>query len=398
MKVLMLLESDYPPDIRVQNETKVLVNEGYGVTLLCLTKQKQRVGTSEIDGVEVHRFYLPQFFYKSKVAQIKFPFYNWFWKSRVYSFLKTTNQKFDCIHVHDLTLLNTGLVIKKKLGVPLITDLHENYPYLIKNAKHTQKGLGKWLSDYKSWITYEQNNIGKSDYVLTVVEEMKNRLLQFDPRPERHFVYQNVVALSNIPETVCTDVESNEFKIVYAGGLTPQRGVQYVIEAIAVLNKRGVECKLVICGSGNYLEYLKKQVVNLNLQKEIEFKGHVSQEQVFREIEKGSATVIPHLRSIQNDCSSPNKLFQYMALGKPVFVSNCKSLARIVKEYECGLSYQFDDSTELANSVEKIINDKSLQLKMGVNALKAVKEKFNVDEEGKNITKLYEILASNVAR
>jgi len=61
--------------------------------------------------------------------------------------------------------------------------------------------------------------------------------------------------------------------------------------------------------------------------------------------------IIPHLKSEQTDNSSPNKLYEYMYLMKPIVASNCNSVKRIVEEGQSGIIYQHESPRDLADKL-----------------------------------------------
>jgi glycosyltransferase involved in cell wall biosynthesis len=397
MTILMLLESDFPPDIRVENEIEALVNEGHVIYLVCPTRSGKKSVEVLESGITVYRRNLPKLLYKSKVGQLKFPFYDWYWRWLIGWSLKRIQPQIDLIHAHDLSLLNAAIWTKKKINTTILMDLHENYPYLIKNAKHTQKGLGKWLSDYKQWIEFEKVTIPQADYVVCVVEEMKERMLQFDPRPNRYFVYQNVVNSESILPYEVKPAE-NELKMIYVGGITPSRGIKTVIEAISKLKKRGEKVLFNIYGQGSYVEELMDFAEEKGVENKVVFHGNIPQEDVFEKIQEHDVAIIPHYKSVQNDCSSPNKLFQYLSTGTPVITSDCNSLERIVTKHDVGLVYSNNDSNELAEILVEAKENSDDLIEKGKNGYDLVIEKFNTDNEGEILIKMYASIAKDLEK
>ena len=393
----MLLESDFPPDIRVENEISALSKAGHTVFVICTTKNNRPSREQLGANTTVLRSTLPTFIYKSKVGQLKFPLYHLYWKYIIKKHLKEISVEIDVIHAHDLSLASVAVWLKYKFQKMLILDLHENYPYLIKDAKHTQKGLGKWLSDYKYWIKFERKIVTHADYIICVVDEMRKRMLEFDVRPHNYFVYQNVVNSSEILNYVSKSVHK-PLKLVYVGGITPTRGIQTVIKAISLLKDKEESIEFNIYGSGSYLNTLKKMVIHLNVQNKVIFHGNIPQEEVFKRIRENDLAIIPHLKSIQNDCSSPNKLFQYLSVGVPVVVSNCLSLERIVTQNNMGIIYKDTDEQSLAKVLKHIISFPEEILEMGKNGHRAVYSKFNTQVEGDKLVDFYKIVQYELAK
>ncbi len=82
MKIGMILESEFPPDPRVENEAVSLIENGNEVYLLCLSFSKNN-REEKIKGICVNRYYLKrQYYNKLRVAMLDFPIYNMMWENR----------------------------------------------------------------------------------------------------------------------------------------------------------------------------------------------------------------------------------------------------------------------------------------------------------------------------
>lgn len=390
--VLMLLDGSFPPDIRVENEIKVLKSQGYSIILCCTTKGAESI-VEDWNGVRVYRAPISKFIYKSMVGALKFPFYYNFWDRFIKLVLKTENN-IDVIHAHDLIMVPVAQKLARKTGSKLVFDFHENYPYLIRDAKHTQSRLGKYLSDYKKWERIEKKVVLDADCIITVVEEMKQRIIDLGAEPSKVHVYQNVLDLNSVPENFkLNNSPVDVFDLVYVGGITPARGLSTVIEAITYLsNNEKLRFKLTVFGTGSFEEDLQTLARKKEVFEFIDFRGWVKQSDVFNFISKGSATIIPHYRSVQNDCSSPNKLYQYMFVGKPVISSDCESLERVINSINSGLIYKDTSAKDLSLKIKQLMNDNELQLSLGQNGRKAVLDKYNTAIEKKQLIKAYSTL------
>lgn len=78
-----------------------------------------------------------------------------------------------------------------------------------------------------------------------------------------------------------------------------------------------------------------------------------------------------------------------MLLKKPVVVSSCKPLKRVVEETGGGLVFQAGDASSLAETVVQL-QDTQLRHNLGEAGYRAVKEKYNWSETSKILTGVYE--------
>ena len=123
-KILMLLQSTFPPDIRVEREITTLDTSGYKVGLLCNQYEKEKAHS--FPGCEIFR--IKAYFNSIRLNKIlNFPL---FLNPRFIIKIIMVYYKFqpDIIHAHDLPMVPLALFIKKIFNIPVIFDIHESYP------------------------------------------------------------------------------------------------------------------------------------------------------------------------------------------------------------------------------------------------------------------------------
>lgn len=385
MKILMLLEADFPPDIRVENEILALTSAGNEVHLACYT----RTGKPEKDTygkAVIYRKKISSFIYKSSVGCLKFPFYFNFWRKFLIEIASKT--VFDAVHVHDLPLSLLGVEMKKAFGIPLVIDLHENWPSLIKTSKHTQTLPGRFLSPYKKWVKYEKKMLSNADRIITVIEEARERVINLGSDPGKVIIISNTINTDTLKINPGTRNEK-EFTLFYGGGINHHRGLQVVLEAVRILLDSEMPIRFLVVGDGSYRKELEKLVDRLDIRSLVSFTGKKSFIEMLEILSTSDAAIIPHLRTANNDASSPNKLYQYMCFEKPVITSDCLSLKRIITETGAGFVYKDDSPEDLAKLLIKIKSDKSLLEKAGRNGKKAVIEKYNWNNDSQRLINMY---------
>ncbi len=385
----MVLDHEFPPDIRVENEIYSLKKAGHEAHLACFTKQNKPL-YEETDKLLIHRRKLTDFIYKSSVGCLKFPFYFNFWRTFVRDLFK--HNDFDAIHIHDLPLAQIGYEIKQEFKIPFILDLHENWPAFVSAAAHTNTLLGKFLSPVNLWDSYERKMLKKADYIIAIVEEMKERLIAQGADGEKVFVVPNTVRLDEYQE-VKELPDNNYVTLLYSGGIENQRGLQIAIEGLPAAIHQCSNLRLWIVGKGSYEHKLRKKAEELNVLKNIVFWGWQKPDMMFKLIQKADIAIIPYIRTVQTDCSSPNKLFQYMYAKKPILSSNCTSIERILKETEGGICYHHNDPADFANKALVLAKDHSLRVKLGENGYNAVIKKYNWDYTATGLTEIYKKIA-----
>lgn len=383
----MLLDHVFPPDTRVENEIKSLAEAGHEVHIACFHKEGKLL-LEKTQHCTIHRFPISKYVFKSSVGVLKFPFYFNYWRKIVEGLYK--NEKFEAIHVHDLPLAKIGYEAKCKYGSHFTLDLHENWPVLLQLSTHTNTFLGKLLSSNSQWIRYEKRMCELADKVVVVVDEAKTRICNLGIQPEKVVVVSNTLNLDQFDPIERKEFKTDKFRMLYVGGINYHRGIQVVIQAIALLKKRGVEVLFDLVGDGSYLSEIKKLIDELKVQDNVTVHGFKHFTQIVDLYESANVALIPHVKSGHTDNTIPHKIFQYMYAQIPMIVSNCDPLVRIVSETKSGISYRFDHPEELAGIIAVLhghpekLNDYIQQ------GRQAVIDKYNWKVDGEKLVKLYE--------
>lgn len=387
----MVLETEFPPDVRVENEMLALTEAGHEVHLACSTR-KNRPEKEAFGKSIIHRKKITSFIYKSSVGCLKFPFYFNFWRNFIFTIC--ARERYDVIHIHDLPLSQIGVDVKRKFNTRLVIDLHENWPALIKIAPHTQTVLGKLLSSNKQWVDYEREMLPEADKVITIIEEARDRVISLGIESCKISMVSNTINFENLSiqaEKKTTDT----LTIFYGGAINRHRGLQLVLKAIKMCDLKNIKIIFWIVGYGSFRKELEKISLQLKIDSRVLFLGHKPFNEMLEILAESDAAIIPHLRTENNDASSPNKLYQYMYLNKPIISSDCTSLKRIINETHTGFIYKNDSPEELFQLLERLSVDRRLLDEIDSNGRKAVMEKYNWNIDKQRLIEAYGGLAEN---
>jgi glycosyltransferase involved in cell wall biosynthesis len=385
MKILMVLDHEFPPDIRVENEIASLHSAGHEVHIACFTRKRGRF-LELTDNCIIHRKKISAFLYKSSVACLTLPFYFAFWRKFVKDIL--TQYPFDAVHIHDLPLARIGFEMNRRHGIKFVLDLHENWPAFVAAADHTNTVTGKIVSPVRLWISYEHKMVKNADRVVAVVEEMRDRLTANGGDPDKIIVVPNTIRIGEYPETITVPEEDNII-LLYSGGIDNQRGLHIPIEAMPQIIREQPNIRLWLVGKGSFENKLKERAEQLKISGHVVFWGWQDPEVMYKLIQQAHIAIIPYLRTVQTDCSSPNKLFQYMYAGKPVLASNCTSVKRILEETKSGRWYEHNVPFDFSAKAIELARNTSERIQMGKNGRASVMKKYNWDRTVESLIKIY---------
>ncbi len=388
MKILMVLENEFPFDERVEKEALSLIKSGHEVHLLCATL-KNKPSYEDYNGIILHRVSSSVFYYKkARIACLTLPFYFQFWNKAVSNIL--SKEKFEAIHVHDLPLAKVGIKMSKKFSLKLIMDFHENYPYMLKEEEYTKGLQGRILSPIFFWEKYERRVLNNVDYVVCVCQEMKERMQKITFRP-KFTILDNTVDISRWPSFIEKEKNNECWKTIYVGGFTAKRGIEVAIKGIALFNKLNKgEASLDLYGSGKqaYIDSLLDLAKKEGVADYVNFKGYINLPNDAQDLCKYDVGLIPHLKNTHTDNTSPNKIFQYYYYKLPVLCSDCNYLIRLVEETKGGLIYKNTSPDDFAEKL-KIMSDANKRFNWGESAYKSIVSKYNWGKSAEALCGMY---------
>jgi len=383
----MVLDREFPPDIRVENEIDALVGAGHSVHIACYTR-KNKPALEITEKITIHRKSISSFIYKSSVASLTLPFYCRFWKKFLVRILNTHH--FDVLHIHDLPLVGLGVRLKKLFNIKLVADLHENWPAFLDISRHSTTVTGRIVSPIFLWRRFEKKVLMHADAVVVVVDEARQRLADLGIDKKKVVVVSNTINLNELKQ-LPPEIKHTETILYYAGGINYHRGLQNVIQAIS--KSGNPRLKFMILGDGSYKGELVNLVEKLALTQQVIFCGYQPFTRVMEMLSESDYALIPHLKTEHTDSTIPHKLFQYMYLQKPVIASDCLPIKRIVEETGAGVIYPSDNInylSELLNQLETLN-----YTGMAVKGKNAVIEKYNWNVDSEVLLNLYKVIFSS---
>lgn len=384
----MVLQSDYPPDVRLLKEIKSLTNNGYTVYLLCNNNNKSPK-TERIDNANVIRinklFFIPQ---KMRLLFNIPLFFNPVW---IYGIVRTCiKYKINYIHVHDLPLAPAAILAGKLLNKPVIYDMHENYPAAMEIWY--KKNLYYFL--FKNPVFAKRLDsfcMRHADKLIAIIDERKKDLETIFKTDKIHIV-SNTIDLERFwsfkIDRDIVEAHSKEYTILYIGFFSSERGLDTVLEGMPILIDRIPDIKLLLVGKGKDTPHLKSLVKKISEQ-HIEIVDWVPFDKVPSYIKSASVCVDPRPSNKANDSTISHKIFQYMAMEKPIVTSDSVPFSRIITECRCGEIFKSNSSVDFADSVMKIYQS---GIRYGENGKKAVQEKYNWQKTTKELLKVYSTL------
>ena len=147
------------------------------------------------------------------------------------------------------------------------------------------------------------------------------------------------------------------FLVLFAGTAWPHKGLPDLVEALRTLRSGSVG--LVIAGSLNRsLEELLERSGDL-----ITYVGVRPHSEMPRLLAACDAVCLPQRDTPEARAQIPAKVFEAMAMAKPVIATPASDLPEILRH--CGILVPFGDSQALAGAVRKLQGDRALGRSLG---------------------------------
>ncbi|MFK8162628.1 MAG: glycosyltransferase family 4 protein [Lewinella sp.] len=395
----MILDNEFTGDMRVENEVASLVNARFKVSVLCLTHGEKPV-REDFCGATIIRKPLTKFIKEKTKPFIDTPLdlYSRFWRKWIEAFIQ--EEKIDVLHAHDLYMLPAVLSYKEKAksSIPIVADLHENYPAALENYQWSSTFPGNQIVSIPRWRKAEIRWLQQVDHVVTVIEEATERYLKLG-LPENkisvvaNYVNEDFFMLPKEEEVAeIRDRFKDEFVVSYVGGFDAHRGLEEVVAAIPMVRSAIPHIKLVLVGDGANRSSLEAMSEQLGVDDKISFEGWQLPAKIPAYLGASDVCLIPHVKTEHTDNTIPHKLFQYMLLGKPIITSDCAPLKRILQDSETGHAYPSGDSAALAELLKEMYAAPQQMALMGEKGKTSVLSTYNWEATAGNLVDLYNSL------
>lgn len=177
----------------------------------------------------------------------------------------------------------------------------------------------------------------------------------------------------------------NEKTILFCGTALPHKGIEELIRAIDSLNKKKIQILIV----GKMTKYLKD--IMINKKPNIRYIGLLPHSNMPEILATSDLVVLPQRKEHFTQAQVPGKIFEAMAMAKPIIATNVSDLAEILKG--CGWIIEPENPKELAKTIEYVLDNPAEAEKIGKKARQRCIEKYSWDAMDKilmNIFKKYE--------
>jgi len=351
-RVAMVTFSPFPFDPRPRRAVEALVGEGASVDLICLggdEAPKREI----LNGVNVRRLAMKH----ERRGKLEYGYrYGAFIlvSSAIFA-IRSLARRYDLVYVHNMPdILVLSALIPKALGAKVVLDLHDPMPELmmtIFNSTSDSKSVGM-MKRLEKW------SIARTDLVVTASVTFK-RIFS-----SRSCSAEKIAVVMNSPDgrifpfypvkvgSPASQDRKERFVIMYHGSIVERNGLGVAIDALAQVREAIPAAELRIYGARTaFLDRVMEMARSKNLQDAVHYLGPKMLEDLVGEIEKCDIGIIPNQRNAFTDINTPTRIFEYLALGKPVIAPATLGIQDYFKP-DSLLFFEAGNAGDLARQIE----------------------------------------------
>lgn len=270
-------------------------------------------------------------------------------------------ERIDLVHSHLYHANLYGRLAARKAGVPAVASVHNTYT---RHKLHRQ--LVNWY-------------LGRhTAAIIAGSEEIKRDVVRYDHVPESLVeIIPNSVDLTRSHSTLSREqarerlgVPENAIVLGTVGRLEEQKGHRYLIEALALLRKRGMDAILLLVGEGREGPALTALTASLGVEQQVMFLGTRSDlGDLFRAMD---LFVMPSLWE-----GLSLAMLSAMAAGLPVVATSVGGVQQVLGSDEYGFSVPPGDAAVLASRIEGCFANPEEMVRMGKKGQRRVRENYS---------------------
>ncbi len=265
-----------------------------------------------------------------------------------------------------------ALALRDAAGLPVVYEVRGFWEdtWLSRHAANAELRLS---DRYVRTRALETHCMTEADLVVTLGEAMREEIVARGVPAANVIIVPNGVSeefLRPLPDGAALraslGVKPGEYLVGLVSSLVAHEGIGTLLEAVKILNDRGVSARALIVGDGPERTALQRRAADLGL--DAIFTGRVPSAKVRDYHAALDVFVVPRTPDRVCQLVTPLKPVEAMASGLPVVVSDVRALAEIVRDRETGVLSPPLDAGELADRLQQLLASPDLRAKLGANA------------------------------
>ncbi|MDO8847901.1 MAG: glycosyltransferase family 4 protein [Coriobacteriia bacterium] len=378
LRVTMLLASPVTFDARVLREATALADAGADVVIACLVTELQ---PETVGGIRIRAVAPPSILGANgrrvgalrRRAQL----------ARAWISLATADDP-DIIHCHEIFTVWVGMLLSTLRRIAFVYDAHELYP---ETSGHTRRTIRNWRM--LEWAAV------RMAWLVIAANDLRSQRMAHTYRTDPPLAIRNVPPL--LPQRPAPDPLAAEMRadvaadtlLIYQGALSDTRGLDAVVDAIALLPER---YHLALIGNPPPAPQLAARLAVAAEHGRVHVFPPVKPAEMLSWLVVADAGVVTYVPDcLNNSLCAPNKMHDYAAAGLPVLAASLPGVERDLEEYGPGLSFTPCDPESFARAAEQLFTEPGL-LERSREGARRMHESLNWPNEAERLVAAYTVL------
>ncbi|MEU6071670.1 MULTISPECIES: glycosyltransferase [Streptomyces] len=246
-------------------------------------------------------------------------------------------------------LSRAGADVSRRLGIPLVLEWNTSVVWAHEHwyRKAPLKSVFQLLG-----ARYERHAVRSAHMVAAVSRAAAAVATDMGADPSTVEVVANAVDAACIPEPSPLPVRKGA-RLGWVGSFGPWHGVEVAIESLCHLPS---DVELVLIGDGDRRQTCVRMADRLGVGDRITWVGSVSHDEALDVLSRCDVLVSPHVwEGTRPFFGSPVKLFEYMALGRPIVASRLEQIGEILTDGVTARLTEPGDPKSLAEGVMRVL-------------------------------------------
>jgi colanic acid/amylovoran biosynthesis glycosyltransferase len=172
--------------------------------------------------------------------------------------------------------------------------------------------------------------------------------------------------------------------------LVERKGLANLVEACHILAERGCDFQCLIAGDGTQRSLLERLITEYQIQDKVQLLGVVFQEQLASYLKRTDLFVLPCLTANNGDRDGiPVVLMEAMAMEIPTISTCVSGIPELIENGQSGLLVKEKDAVDLADAMQRLLENDELRRRLGRNGRQKVIQEFNIYENAAQLTALF---------
>lgn len=284
-------------------------------------------------------------------------------------------EKPDLVHAHASF---SARIAAKMLGIPVIYTRHSVFP----NPKNVTHGLGKLKNGIINNLTANKiiavANAAKDNLTEAGVSEKKITVIKNGVDPVKKYTAEELEQARKFYE-----LTEDNFVFGMIARIEDIKGHDFFLEAAHSLKGKFPDARYFICGTGSYAQNVKQKIKDLGIEDIVIYLGHVN------DVTSVMNVINVNVNASYGTEATSLSLLEGMSLGKPIIASNYGGNPELVENGINGMLFESKNKDELADCMQKIMENKDLYETLCNGAKNLYEEKYTSEIMTKNIEKVY---------